>query len=388
MPALNANTADWERRDVLAAGAATNGVFPAIYTSSYPDRAYDEDGSLVKGIATLPGQLSAEGYATAGFVASNPFLGKWSDEFGTFWNDGMTADTESANRTESTFSKGRRLITFEPRVRDADVLERARDWWASVSGPRFAHVHLMGPHAPYYPGIGRAWRIGALRSYLSILGYAKRREDLPIILRRQVKQLYDQCIVRLDEVLSEFLQNFPDSPLIVLTADHGEEFGHGRFGHARLYNETTRCPYLTNDPELVPSASAIRQVDIAPTILNRLGVSIPNSWEGQIATYSQTPLQPMWNKGTRSGREWFGVHDETKKLIENINQTGERISVERYRIGEDPKEQNSVEKMEGIDQMERILAQFKNRFSKEELLQEKTGLNETVDERLRQLGYR
>ncbi|MFB6185777.1 MAG: sulfatase/phosphatase domain-containing protein, partial [Halobacteriaceae archaeon] len=198
----------------------------------------------------------------------------------------------------------------------------------------------------------------------------------------------DRCIVRLDEVLGEFLQNFPSDPSIVLTADHGEEFDHGRFGHARLYNETTRCPYLTNDPELVPSASAIRQVDIAPTILDRLGVSIPNSWEGQIAMYDRTPLQPMWNRGTRSGREWFGVHDETEKLIQTFDASGQLISEELYQLDEDPEEIAQIKNVPGRNQMRDCISNLKSRLSKDSRDRHQVGLESEVNQRLTELGYR
>jgi arylsulfatase A-like enzyme len=249
------------------------------------------------------------------------------------------------------------------------------------------HVHLMGPHAPYYPGIKRAWKSVPVRSYLSILGYAKRREDLPDVLRQHVKYLYDQCIARLDELLSGFLNSFSNDTSIVLTADHGEEFTHGRFGHARLYNETTRCPYLTNDPRLVPSASAIRQVDVAPTILDRFGISLPESWEGQPARYDRTPLQPMQNKGTQRGREWFGIHDETRKIIETFDKEGALLKEEIYQLDEDPEEKNPVKEVSDISEMRQGLSEFKSRFTNVEDGRNDVGLTNDVDQRLRELGY-
>jgi hypothetical protein len=388
MHALKTETTGWKQRDLLTAGGATNSVFPAIYASTYPSQAYEDDGSITDELTTLPSRLKEMGFATAGFCASNPFLGKWSGEFDNFWNDSLISDSECVNGTESALSKTWRFLTFEQRIPDTDVLIKAHNWWNSTSGRKFMHVHLMGPHAPYYPGIGRASRIGPLRSYLAILGYAKRREDLPAFVRRHVKDLYDQCIACLDEVLGEFLNEFPDDPLIVLTADHGEEFDHGRFGHARLYNETTRCPYLTNDMALVPSSSAIRQIDLAPTILRRVDVSVPDSWEGQQATYDRTPLQPMWNKGTRRGYEWFGVHDERRKLIEMLDSDGQLLNTELYQLNNDPQEKTPVEVVSGVQEMEQTLSQFKSRFLEGNTGFNNAGLDSEVDERLRELGYK
>jgi len=388
MSRLKLKTADWEYRDLLTAGAATNGVFPAIFASSHPDQVYNDDGAVAYDVTTLSEHLSKHGFATAGFFASNPFLGKWSDEFDTVWNDGMTAASDKKNRTETSSSKGIRFLKFEPRVRDNNILERARDWWSSESEPRFMHVHLMGPHAPYYPGFRRAWRIGPLRSYLSILGYAKRREDLPTVLRQQARRLYNECIARLDEELSKFLEEFSGETSIIITADHGEEFDHGRFGHARLYNETTRCPFLTNDEQLVPAASAIRQIDLAPTILRATTKSIPSAWEGQPASYDSTPLQPMQNKGTRYGREWFGVHDETRKLIHTLDNNGELIDEELYKIDDDPTEKNPIETIRGVDEMKELIFSFGSRFSQDRGGRNRVGLDSEVSQRLQELGYR
>jgi arylsulfatase A-like enzyme len=89
--------------------------------------------------------------------------------------------------------------------------------------------------------------------------------------------------------LVDFLRNegLYDDAVILVTSDHGEEFGeHGRVGwHSHsLYDELLRVPLLIKLPgsryggETV--AAQVRGIDLAPTILDELGVAVPESFEG------------------------------------------------------------------------------------------------------------
>jgi arylsulfatase A-like enzyme len=89
--------------------------------------------------------------------------------------------------------------------------------------------------------------------------------------------------------LVDFLRNegLYDDAVILVTSDHGEEFGeHGRVGwHSHsLYDELLRVPLLIKLPgsryggETV--AAQVRGIDLAPTILDELGVAVPDSFEG------------------------------------------------------------------------------------------------------------
>jgi len=70
----------------------------------------------------------------------------------------------------------------------------------------------------------------------------------------------------------------------VVIGDHGEGLGERHWAHGwDLYNEDIRIPMLIyNAPAAAyPDLAFATQVDIAPTILDRLGLPIPASWEGQ-----------------------------------------------------------------------------------------------------------
>ncbi len=70
--------------------------------------------------------------------------------------------------------------------------------------------------------------------------------------------------------------------IVIITGDHGEglgERGNYSYGHARyLYQESIHVPLLIYAD--YQNLSFARQIDIAPTIVDRLGLLIPSSWHG------------------------------------------------------------------------------------------------------------
>ena len=79
-------------------------------------------------------------------------------------------------------------------------------------------------------------------------------------------------------------KRYLDDAVVVVTGDHGEGLGERHWAHGwHLYNEDIRIPMLLYDAPAAtyPDLSFAAQVDIAPTILDRLGLPIPASWEGQ-----------------------------------------------------------------------------------------------------------
>jgi arylsulfatase A-like enzyme len=78
-----------------------------------------------------------------------------------------------------------------------------------------------------------------------------------------------------------------DNTLIVVMADHGEEFmDHGLEGHARsLYDELVRIPLIMRIPGLPPARvhELVAASDVAPTILNLLGLGIPSAYASAAA---------------------------------------------------------------------------------------------------------
>jgi len=95
----------------------------------------------------------------------------------------------------------------------------------------------------------------------------------------------DQELGRLFQFLDK-RQN-KDYPLTVITSDHGESLGeHGELTHGVFaYNSTLHIPLIIYQPQLFPKSKFIqemvRHIDVAPTILDVLGIKIPEVIQGR-----------------------------------------------------------------------------------------------------------
>lgn len=108
---------------------------------------------------------------------------------------------------------------------------------------------------------------------------------------RYLRALYDGGIRYTDTHIGALLDGLKarglyDDALIVLTADHGEEFlEHGRFFHTQLYDETMHVPLIMKLPQGAHAGSAIdtqaQSIDIVPTVLELLGLTLPSTLQGR-----------------------------------------------------------------------------------------------------------
>jgi hypothetical protein len=145
------------------------------------------------------------------------------------------------------------------------------------------HVHLMSTH---YLGVQFPQSHFYTRPDDEVNPGPDAYSMLPLLNK---PDRYDDKIRQVDEVIRQVFdalgaRHYLDDAVVVVTADHGEGLGERHWAHGwNLYNEDIRIPLLVFDS---PAASYrnltfATQVDIAPTILDRLGLPIPASWEGR-----------------------------------------------------------------------------------------------------------
>ena len=98
-------------------------------------------------------------------------------------------------------------------------------------------------------------------------------------------------------------KQYLDDAIVVVTGDHGEGLASGTGRTAGILcrrGHPHPDAVLRHAGALYPDLTFAAQVDIAPTILDRLGLPIPESWEGQSLlapspkrfTYHQTYFVP------------------------------------------------------------------------------------------------
>ncbi|WP_434530801.1 sulfatase-like hydrolase/transferase [Haloarcula sp. NS06] len=393
MPHFQELTSDFQKHEAICQAAATNGVFPAILASQYSHEVYrTEDPNLVgDSVMSLPKLLSRRGYKTGAFLASNPFLGKWASHFDEFWNDGMRNQNEGANRSEySEFDRIRNFLKLESRVTAPEVATRARRWLDGTDSPRFLWMHLMDIHAPYYPGLRRGVTTGLLKNYYSLVQYSRYGMDAPDSVLDTIRDLYWECVNRLDERIQEVIQFLPEDSIIVVMADHGEELHHGNIGHARLYEECVRVPLFVRHPDISMDESPIRQLDVAPTIAEWVNVAIPDSWTGE--PYDGEPRESIiLNHSHGQERVYVGLRTSSAKLIEAYDMDGNKIDTEFYDLEADPTEQQPIldhsnSSRQAVSRKLERHKQKKNLMS--DIFTNRANATDAVEKRLKELGYR
>ena len=108
---------------------------------------------------------------------------------------------------------------------------------------------------------------------------------------------YDNRILQVNALLRQLYtvlkeKRYLENAVIILTSDHGQSLGEGgRTGHVTyLQKEAISIPLIIfDDPRPYNNKWLARQIDIAPTILERLGYTPPSTWEGKSLL---DPLEP------------------------------------------------------------------------------------------------
>jgi arylsulfatase A-like enzyme len=193
-------------------------------------------------------------------------------------------------------------------------------------------------------------------------------EPYAILDQLQKRDRYDDKVRQADGVIHELFnalaaKRYLDDAMVVVTGDHGEGLGERHWAHGwHLYNEDIRIPMLIydvggsasrgtgarRDPPHVrstyPDLMFATQVDIAPTILDRLNLPIPESWEGASLlartparfTYHQTYFLPnRFAVIYRDGRDLYKFiatpdygQEELYDLIHDAGETHNLVDAE------------------------------------------------------------
>jgi arylsulfatase len=225
-----------------------------------------------------------------------------------------------------------------------------------------------------------------------------------------LRDLYDDEIAYFDEQFGRLLDELEglgllDKTLLVLTADHGEQFlEHGQLKHCKdVYDEELRVPMLIRPPGGTSGrrvATAVSNLDVVPTILAWAGGDVTSLAKAPLEGRSLRPLidETKRSKPDTSGSRsrppgaafsaWVGsraITDGRWKLIYRIPQQ----RFELYDLWLDP--------AETIDQAERApreLRRLRHRLlgwmsdHEDDALGKGTGrLDERARDRLKAVGY-
>lgn len=170
-----------------------------------------------------------------------------------------------------------------------------------------------------------------------------------------IKGLYDQQMHSIDErILAPLLTKFTSSQLlqntiVVITADHGEEFIETRkMGHMTLNEGVTKVPFILVIPG-IPQTSIkeyVQSVDITPTLLELVGVKHAYTFNGKsllpLITGGSLGKRLIIAEGNNSQKNIATVRDGDWKLFIFENEDKTILPYELYNTKADPEERNNI----------------------------------------------
>jgi arylsulfatase A-like enzyme/Tfp pilus assembly protein PilF len=366
--------------DALAAGSTrferaytpvpvTLPAHTAIFTGTYPmfNGMHDFSGNkLGPSQITLAWLLQQQGYAT-GAVLGSAVL---DSRFGLNKGFDFYYDHFDFNRLQES--------NIEEMERPGDmVADAALEWLGNNYQKKFfLWMHLYDPHFPYRPPAP----------------YNVEYKDHP----------YDGEIAFADAQVGRLLdflkkKDLYQNTVIVLTGDHGESLGeHGELTHGFfIYNATLHVPVIIHLPGQTAAKTVpdpINLIDLMPTVLNVLKLDVPSQVQGRnllpIISGKEKPAPPSLYAESFLPR----LHFNWSELRAVETEKYHFISApkpELYDLSKDPDETQNLysQKQAVAEELHARLEGLIRQYSASQELAEKTGLDPSLMERLKSLGY-
>lgn len=222
----------------------------------------------------------------------------------------------------------------------------------------FLWLHYMEPHAAYAPAepfgeIPSTANVAALRAW------QPSNTTVPMILttadREALWALYDGQIHDVDGLVGQIwdeivAQGLADRTLLVLTADHGDEFAdHGNYGHGHsVYHELLNVPLILVGPTVAEPGRVVDGpvplLDLLPTLVDVAGAPLPELVRGQslvpVLAGGEVPERTFYSQSParRTSYDHDALFQGGYKLVYTVQ--GDRA--ELYDLQADPLEQHDL----------------------------------------------
>jgi arylsulfatase A-like enzyme len=255
-------------RHAIAPGAQTAKSVSTMFSGIYPDYhgVFGVETAFPAELKTLPLILKESGFHTVAFAGIRVIT--------TSYNLSEHFDEVFDLRTPEAIAEG----SSEMRL---DIIQAKLRELAGTQAPKFIYIHLLPPHWPYSPPEpfgDETWKefndkLDAkvnLKESLKFGMADKLTEELNLL-----KEHYRKNVRYADYLAGEILatleaEGYFENSLIMLTADHGEEFGNHDYilhGHT-VYDDAIRVPLIVHIPD--GAADVVDQqvglVDVLPTV--------------------------------------------------------------------------------------------------------------------------
>ena len=334
--------------------------------------------AIPEGVSVLAEPLQAAGYETAAFVDSTP--------------GGFVGARRGFGRGFGSYSHVSEQHTSKYRFDMAKTVDASIRWLQrrDSARPFFLFVHTKSAHdtprdvkllaesdAPYHkpqryrtrflPGddLQFSWSddsgaagvlyLWALNDRIARGTFD--RDAFPDAKLEELVGLYDGGIYYVDEHFGRLLREIDrlglqDDTVIIVTSDHGEAFlEHHFFLHKELYRDLLRIPLIVHDPRRGGPGRLAQRVtlaDLAPTVLQRAGVAIPEEVTGRPLPLHEDQVveaRPLFSFfHYRNGYFYQGaaLHEGPWKLIRHRIGAGGEFRTELYHTQRDATEQQPI----------------------------------------------
>jgi arylsulfatase A-like enzyme len=323
---------------------------------------------------TLAGYLAQRGYATAGFVANVAYC---SRETGLARGFGHYEDYRPGLAEMLMVSSAGRFFLTNTRLRDwtgfHDILGRKRapdinaaflNWLPRRNGrPFFAFLNYYDAHEPYLPpapfdtlfGPSGPRRLKGTQQRIR-LAFPPNRGNMSAAEQAGEQRAYDASLAFLDHELGRLFdalraRNLLDNTILVVTSDHGEQFGeHGLFVHGNsLYTQTTAVPLLIVYPARVSAGVVdypVTLADLPATLLALAGFQNQGVFPGSSMLEGPGTARPVLSEVDRLAEDLPSpkLRGLLRSLVTDslhwiLNGDG---SEELYRYRADPAEETDI----------------------------------------------
>jgi len=324
-------------------------VVASLMTGQYPSehRVTSFLAKFDKATSTLAELLAQGGYATSGVGA----------------NASLIERNGFARGFERYQIVGEATI-MNPKSDGSLVIEQALRWVDEVGTerPHFLYLHFMDSHMPYrfHEGVTPPPPPGARRTDEE-LTHALVLSDWNFnsLEVRRLRQLYDGEVQHQDALLRDFFaelgrRGILEKALVVVVADHGEEFGEDKlFGHGASLHETlVHVPLLIRYPGRPPARvrEPVQIGGLTAAILGVAGVRRPASVSiDPIQLRDGGPPPVVFTELVESGQQDTWLHKQAvvtrdRKLL--VRPNGTRIA---YDLRRDPFERKPTAPFESLE---------------------------------------
>jgi Sulfatase len=282
--------------------------------------------SFPRGVTPLAEILRRRGWVTAAFT-ENAYVDPIAFQrgFGFFRADTGKPSGDAGGRAPETIA--------------------AATAWLQARGdePFLLFVHTYEVHQPYRPP---EWAQALVPDPLPVAAGA----IPPTAEQREQAAAYVGEVANLDRVMGQFFAALDalaltERTIVVVTSDHGEAFGeHGTTGHGfGLAEEELWVPLMVRAPGRVVAGRSVPEpvalVDVAPTVLDLLGIPIPQWIQGvSLARQLVEPHPPRVPLGRVFPMEGFarsGMRGDLWKIMERPHGAPYMVRLDR-----DPREES------------------------------------------------